>query len=156
VADLVLTGGAALEKKLEAIARGLSRAARVKVGFLEGAIYPDGTSVPMVAAIQEFGAPAAGRKSHPVVIPPRPFFRNMIAAKSKEWPKAMAVIARDHNYNADTVLRLMGEAIAGQLRESIINTNDPPNAPSTIAGKGFDSPLIDTSHMLDSVDFEVE
>jgi hypothetical protein len=49
----------------------------------------------------------------------------------------------------------VAEAIAGQLRESIIKTNAPPLSPRTIARKGFAKPLIDTSHMINSVDYEV-
>ena len=49
-----------------------------------------------------------------------------------------------------------GEAIAGQLRESIINLTEPPLAPATVARKGSDKPLVDTGHMLASVDYEVE
>jgi len=149
VAAKVLSGGEALEQKLADIARNLSKASSVKVGFLEGATYSDGTSVAMIAAIQDFGAPSVG-------IPPRPFFRNMIAAKKGEWPKAMADLAKAHNYDGEVVLKLMGEGIAGQLRQSIVDTNEPPNAPSTLRGKKGTKPLVDTGMMLQSVDFSVE
>ena len=49
----------------------------------------------------------------------------------------------------------MGLGIKGQLQQSIIETNAPPLAESTVARKGFEKPLVDTSHMLNSVDFEV-
>jgi hypothetical protein len=103
----------------------------------------------MVAAVNEFGAPKAG-------IPPRPFFRGMIAAHKGEWPNAMAALLKENNYDAARVLQLTGEAIAGQLRQSIVDTNSPPNAPSTIARKGAAKPLVDTGHMLASIDYEVK
>lgn len=142
-------GGDKFEKALAHIAANLDRGAVARVGFLENAKYPDGKPVAMIALIQDMGAPGAG-------IPPRPFFRNMIAAKQKEWPPAIATLLRENNYNVERALGIAGAAIAGQLRQSIIDTNSPPLAPSTIRRKGFAKPLIDTSHMINSVDFEVE
>jgi hypothetical protein len=103
----------------------------------------------MIAAIQEFGAPKAG-------IPPRPFFRNMIADKQGEWPSAIAGLLKDNDYDAARALDIAGFAIAGQLKQSIIDTNAPPLSPVTIAKKGFSKPLIDTAHMINSIDHEVE
>lgn len=143
-----VSAGPGLEEALQRIADQLGRAGKVRIGFLENATYPDGTQVAMVAAIQDYGAPAAG-------IPPRPFFRNMVAAKSPEWPAAISDLLVQHDYDAKVVLTLMGEAIAGQLRQSIVDTNEPELAESTKRRKGFDKPLVDTGHMLDSVDFEV-
>lgn len=144
-----ITVGAGIEEKLAEIARGLANAKTVRVGFLEGALYPDGTPVALIAAIQDFGAPSRG-------IPPRPFFRNMVAAKSPEWPDQIQRLLVAHGYDAEVVLRLMGELIAGQLRQSIVDTNEPPLAPATIKAKGHAKPLVDTGHMLASVDYEVE
>lgn len=135
-------------QKLDAISAALSKAKTVKVGFLEKAKYPDGTSVALIAALQDFGAPSVG-------IPPRPFFRNMVAAKNGEWPEAVRTLLKDNNYAAGTVLRLMGEGIAGQLRQSIVDTNDPPLKPATIARKGSSKPLVDTGVLINSIDFEV-
>lgn len=120
----------------------------VKVGFLKGATYPDGTSVPLVAAVNEFGAPSRGQ-------PPRPFFRRMIADKGREWPDAVVRLLKANEYDVDRTLEMAGSAIAGQLRASITTLTDPPLAPSTIARKGSTKPLIDTGHMLNSVDHEV-
>jgi hypothetical protein len=144
-----ISGGKKMEAALQKIARGLSRGGTLRVGFLEGATYPDGKPVAMIAAIQEFGAPAAG-------IPPRPFFRHMIDAKSSEWPKAIAGLLKSTDMDASQALALAGEAIAGQLRQSIVDTNEPPLKPATIRRKGSDKPLVDTGHMLNSVDYEVK
>lgn len=120
----------------------------VKVGFLEGATYPDGTPVALIAAIQNFGAPARG-------IPPRPFFSNMITEKGPGWGGKLARVLKAANYDTATALGRMGEGIAGQLRTSINETNSPALADSTIAAKGFDKPLIDTGHMWNSIAYEV-
>ncbi len=144
-----VSGGDALRDALDRIAKNLKRGGTVKVGFLEGATYPDGTSVPLVAAINEFGAPSRGQ-------PPRPFFRRMIAEKSGEWPAAIEANLVATNYDTGRVLELTGAAIAGQLRQSIVDLVDPPLAASTIARKGSSKPLVDTGHMLASVEYEVE
>jgi hypothetical protein len=144
-----VTGGEKLRKALGEIGRRLSGPSTVKVGFLANATYPDGKPVAMIAAIQEFGAPRAG-------IPPRPFFRNMIRAKKGEWPKGIATQLKATNFDVKKTLELTGQAISGQLRQSIIDTNSPALAPSTIARKGHAKPLVDSGHMLGSVDYEVK
>jgi hypothetical protein len=142
------TGGDKLKQKLEDLARSSQTASILKVGFISSATYPDGTSVPMVAAINEFGAPSRGQ-------PPRPFFRRMISAKSQEWPGAIANLLKANNYDVKTTLNQAGEAIAGQLRQSIADLVEPPLAPSTIARKGSAKPLIETGVLLASIDHEV-
>lgn len=143
------SGGAALEAKLAELAEKLGDGKTLRVGFLEGATYPDGQSVPMVAAANEYGDPAMNR-------PPRPFFRNMIAEKSPEWPHDIAKIAEATGYDAETMLGLMGENIKSQLQGSIRDLMEPALSPVTIAKKGFSKPLIETSHMLNSVDYDIK
>lgn len=147
-----VTGGDKFERHLAEIARMLGDGRFVKVGFLSNATYPDGKPVALIAAVQNWGAPGGG-------IPPRPFFSNMIKNKSPEWPAAIGNLLVKNNYDALLVMRLTGEAIAGQLRQSIVDTNEPPNAPSTIARKGHSKPLVGApptmGHMLNSVEYEV-
>lgn len=144
-----ISGGEKLEKRLQEMARNIGKPATLSVGFLEGATYPDGTSVAMVAAIQNFGATARG-------IPPRPFFSNMVADKSPEWPEALGKILVAKNYDASGSLELMGQGIKGQLQQEIVDTNSPPLSPVTVARKGTAKPLVDTGHMLASVDYIVK
>jgi hypothetical protein len=145
----VIRGGDRVDAYMANIARRIKRSGTLRVGFLEGATYPDGTPVAMVAAIQNFGAPAMG-------IPPRPFFSNMIAEKSANWGPQLARILHNNGNDVDKSLELMGLGIGGQLVQAINDMNDPPLAPATIAGKGFEKPLIDTGHMRQSVDYEIE
>ena len=113
-----VTGGEKLTAKLKAVGDKLKDLPEVRVGFFEGATYPDGASVPMVAAIQEFGAPKVG-------IPPRPFFRNMIAKHKNEWGPAIAALMKANDYDTNKSLNQLGEVIAGDLRQSIVDLTAP-------------------------------
>ena len=119
------SGGDRLRNYLDGIAARVASASQVAVGFLEGATEADGVSVAMIAAIQEFGAPKAG-------IPPRPFFRTMIAAKAPGWGGAMAKILKSTDYDAGKTLGQMGEGMKGQLQESIIAVDSPALSPITL------------------------
>lgn len=132
-----------LEKHLHGLAKRMSGA--VEVGFLEGATYPDGTPVAAVAFWNEYGASG----------PPRPFFRRMIAQESPTWGDKIAKLAQATDDDGPKVLALMGEDIQGALIKSINDLTSPPLAPSTIKRKGFDKPLIDTSHMVNSTGYRV-
>lgn len=143
-----IKGGDKLATRLADLAKLLARPATLSVGFLSNATYPDGKSVAMIAALNEFGVPSRGQ-------PPRPFFRNMVAAKSGEWPKAIAGLLQANGMDAVRTLDLAGFAIEGQLRQSIRDTNSPPLSPVTIARKGHAKPLISTGHMLNSIGHEV-
>ena len=142
----VLSGGARLEEELAKMADLVDNPGTLRVGFLEGATYPDGTSVALVAATQNFGSRS---------IPPRPFFSNMISKRSSGWAGKLANLLRLNSYDARKSLELMGLGIVGQIQEEIRVTNSPPLSPATVAAKGFDKALIDTSHMWNSVDSEV-
>ncbi len=149
---------------------------QLKVGFLEGSTYLDGTSLPMVAASNEFGNPARG-------IPPRPFFRNAISENSDKWAENAEQLMKSYNGNTDMVLDLMGSIIRDDVMRSIDNLSSPALSPVTIllrsrfpmrsgmtfndvlkaredvkkgiTGSGHDNPLIWTGEMQNSVDYEV-
>lgn len=141
-----LTGGDKLTQRLREISGRIARPVELRVGFLEGATYPDGTPVPKVAFWNEFGTSRS---------PPRPFFRGMIRENSGAWPGEIATLLSRTDYDPERTLGLMGERIVGQLRQSIRDLQSPPLAPSTVRAKGFAKPLIDTGHMLNSADYEV-
>lgn len=93
---------------------------------------------------------------HTVTIPPRPFFRKMIEHKSPEWGEKMATLLRANDFDTATALVYMGEHIKGQLQMFIRDWKRPPNAASTVRQKGFNNPLIETGHMMNSVDYSVD
>lgn len=143
---LNFSGGEQVEDMLAKIIKQAQEVGTLKVGFLEGSTYPDGTSVPTVAAFNEFGT---------TKMPPRPFFRTMILEKSPNWGKSLGNIARAQNYDVARTLALMGEGIGGQLQQSIVKYSAVPLADSTVARKGFAKQLIDTANMVNSVGYEV-
>ncbi|EAM6855285.1 DUF1073 domain-containing protein [Salmonella enterica] len=186
-----VTGGRQFRQKLKQAADNLKSGKSLKVGFLEGATYPDGTPVAYIAAINEFGGSAiipareqtlhfhynektgeighrfvkAGKGNfaqdvvipeHTVTIPPRPFFRKMIEHKSPEWGEKMATLLRANDFDTATALVYMGEHIKGQLQMFIRDWKRPPNAASTVRQKGFNNPLIETGHMVNSVDYSAD
>lgn len=169
--------------QLADIASKLESGKKLRVGFLEGATETrDGkvVSVPMVAAIQNFGAPKVG-------IPPRPFFTNFVKNCQGGWGSAVAKNLIAYDWNADQALRAVGEGMKAQLQQSITDTNSPqlsqvtlmlrkmrseggPNFVVTGATVGEAArrvaagedpggvsrkPLIDTGQMQQAVDFEV-
>lgn len=142
----VLSGGQNVEKYFRELAQKVSRGGTLDVGFMAGATYPSGQSVAMVAAIQEFGSAR---------IPPRPFMRNMIAAKSAGWGPSAARILKQTNYDVKVTLDMLGIGISDQLRASINSNTPPPNAPSTVARKGFSQTLVDSGNLRNSVTYRV-
>jgi len=144
-----IRGGEKLEAALKEISKRVNKKELLRVGFLEGATYPDGQSVAEVAVFNEYGVPSHNQ-------PPRPFFRNMIAAKEHEWAPALGMALTANDYDVDKSLDLLGVGIEGQLRASIVELTSPPLAPSTVARKGKSKPLIDTGHMLNSVDHDIK
>lgn len=141
----MLIGGDKMMIHLANIAKKMQ--GEVSVGFMADALYPDGTPVAQVAFYNEFGTSR---------IPPRPFFRGMIAKNSPGWAMRMSKAAAYYDFDGQKVLELMGQTIQEKLQEAIVDFSDPANAPSTIEKKGFDKPLIDTGHMKDSVTFKVK
>lgn len=157
-----IKGGQKFLNALAVIAKKLGQPRTLRVGFLAGATYPDGTSVAMVAAIQNFGAPSRG-------IPPRPFFSNMVAKRADGWPKGIAAQLKATGNDVDKTLEITGDVIRSQLQIEIRETNAPPLAEATLGRRGYSGkpynkknpktygakPLIDTGHMINSVDKEI-
>lgn len=141
-----IKGGHKLRQALAKMAAKLKEPGTLRVGFLEGATAPNGDSLALRAFFNEFGTER---------IPPRPFFRNMIAAKAGEWPRGIAFQLKATNYDARLTLERTGEAIKGQLKESILDLWTPPLAASTIRKKGFEKPLIEHGDMINAVAWEV-
>jgi len=172
-----------LKAKLAEIAKKVESGGKLRVGFLEGSTETKGgevVSIPMIAAIQEFGAPKVG-------IPPRPFFRNCIKENSDKWGDAVAKALIATGYDGQQALKIVGAGIQAQLKQSITDTNSPPLSPVTLmlrmmrsqGGPNFvvtgrtvaearqrvengetasgvsTKPLIDSGQMQQAVDFEV-
>ena len=166
-------GGDKLLARLKEMGAALSKASSVDVGFLPGKTYPDGTLVALVAAMNEFGhtiMPAGSTKlgvearaklrteqqEKGAVVPPRPFFRGMIAKESGHWGRDIATLLKQNDYDTHATLTQMGKLVQEELQQSINDFVGAPLKASTIARKGFDKQLVDTAVMLNSVEFKVK
>lgn len=119
--------------------------ASVRVGVLENATYPDGTPVAMVAFWNEYGT-----RTSPV----RAFFRTTVSENKKNWVLSVQNLMKIHN-DPKRVMGLIGVHMQEQIVQSINTWSDPPNAPYTIAKKGFDKPLVERGIMMRSIKSEV-
>lgn len=126
------------------------------IGFPVGskgasARYPDGTSLLMVAAVNNFGS----LDGH---VPRRPYME-LGADKSHEQTAPMLPgLIRQINALQMTkteALKILGPVAVGQHQAAIVERKDPANAASTIERKQSDNPLIDTGLLRQSVTFNV-
>lgn len=133
-----------------------------RIGWDQHAVYPNGTSVALIAAQNEYGNPAKN-------IPPRSFMRTTIAEKSSVWRKDARFFGSkviEGKLTAHQMMEGMGLKIAGNVRAKITEIWEPPLAPGTIYARAhrkakktvtssLAKPLIDTGKMLNSLSNEV-
>ena len=148
----VVIGGKKLSFALKSIEDKIVNAGVLRVGFLEGARYPakkkgGALHVAQVAFWNEFGTTR---------IPSRPFFRSTIQKQSPTWGDRLGKAVKATNYDGQKALALLGQSMRDDVESSIAQWAAPGNAPSTIARKGFDKPLVDTGTMQRAVDYEVK
>lgn len=131
---------------LENELKGLIKNKSLEVGFFEVSKYENGVYVASVASFNEYGT---------AKIPPRPFFRNAIAKNSNKWNDILTNELRN-SVDVELAYHRVGEVAKGDIVESIMQTNTPPNSPLTIAKKKSSKPLVDTSFMRSSVNYKVK
>jgi hypothetical protein len=56
----------------------------------------------------------------------------MIAQHKREWGKQTTAALKQYNHDGTKALRAMGDIIAGELRQSIVDTMSPPLSPVTL------------------------
>ena len=134
----------------------------VKAGVLENATYPAetitdaktgkqypdpraGMHVATIAAALEYGA----GQNHP-----RPFMQQTYAQQNKAWAKAVVTLIVQ-GQNVDAALMTVGRVMKEDIQMTI---NDWPadNSPRWAESKGFNHGLIQTSHLLKSIEAEIE
>lgn len=131
----------------------------VKAGVFDNKTYPDGTSVALVATVQEYGSVVNN-------IPPRPFMRPAVEdnqARIKALAKSETLKILNGKSTPYNLYQSMGMLLVGAIQEKITTVTTPKLDQSTINarnrrfhnGKDSQKPLIDTGHMLASIDFEV-
>ena len=168
-----VSGGEKLAQALSQIAEAISTGAKVQIGFLEGSTAgwngprPIGNRI-FKSVKARAKADAAKGSSQPAAMvayqleygnkfmKPRPFFSGMIAKQSPTWGRLIAAALKAQNYNGKAALQMIGLKVKEQLQESIKDFTGEPLKASTIARKGFETPLIDSHNMIDAVDFRVE
>lgn len=138
--------GAAIDAYIEELCKH-----KVQIGFNEDSgSYDDGTTVAQVAAWNEYGTETA---------PARPFMRQTVDDYEDK------IIKHGQNQfktelkggkSAERVLNAMGSYVKGCIQKEIVEGEFEPNAPSTIAKKHSERPLIDSSHMRQSVTYVIK
>ena len=119
----------------------------VGVGFFRNQKYPDGTPVPVVAGVNEFGSSDGD-------IPERPFMRNAVSNARNDVVDVVADGIRrsgDASVDRNTAERA-GDVLVNAMRDSIDNLRNPANAPDTLKTKRGNNPLVDTGKLRDSVE----
>jgi hypothetical protein len=135
--------------------------ATVKAGVLAGATYPAdtirdartgreypdpraGMPVASIAAALEYGV----GQNHP-----RPFMQKTVAERRKEWTEG-AVKLFQAGHSPAQIAGILGQVMKEDIQKTI--TDWPADNSKEWAGvKGFNHGLIQTSHLLKSIDSEV-
>ncbi len=142
----------AIKANIESVGVG----SHVKVGVLasrggDAEHGDDGITLIELAAIHEFGSPAAN-------IPERSFIRRTFNASSAELrvmqTKLAAAVLR--GMPVPKALSILGAWAANAIKRTITGDHiPPPLKPATIARKGSDRPLVDSGRLLGAISFEV-
>ena len=122
----------------------------VAIGFQRGEnVYEDSEAdVVDIAAFNELGTSST---------PARPFMRQSFENHEDQLKKACALVNEKigSGETAENALNVLGVFAKGLVQDEIVNGEFEPNAPSTIAKKNSDKPLIDTGFMRQSVNYVV-
>lgn len=108
-------------------------------------------TVAEVAAINEFGAPAAN-------VPRRSFLRDYFDEQSGEITELLTRAGQAVYRGMDpaAAYEAVGLSMVGAIQARISAGIDPPNAEATIARKGSSKPLIATGQLRSSIESKVE
>lgn len=131
---------------------------RVRVGVLASrggdAAHEGGDlSLVQLAAIHEFGSPAAG-------IPERSFIRSTFHTYAKDALRDKLTVlckaALSGRMDPRVAIDLLGTWAVAEVRRTITAGKvRPPLAPSTIDAKGSSKPLVDTGQLVNAIAHEV-
>lgn len=125
----------------------------VQVGVLgDSGTHHSGFSMVELAAVHEFGSPAAG-------IPERSFIRSALRDRKDEMTKLLTGVAKriiDNKMTIDQGLGQLGLWAATAIKKQIIGQDiPPPLKASTVAKKGSSKPLVDTGQLLGAISWKV-
>lgn len=140
---------------IEGVAERLKRNVMAKVGIMGEKAQAEHNGITNVelAAIHEFGAPAAG-------IPARSFLRASLRARLDEIRPVQEMVAKavvHGNMDAERGAGLIGAKGAAVVKRYITDGQvTPPDSPQTVARKGSSQTLVDTGQLLGAVSWEVQ
>lgn len=155
-----IKGGDMMLKRLAAMVK-KNRGAVLSVGYLHGSTEADGTPIPLVAALNEFGSTRKvvdekGKEGRTEHVPPRPFMRATVQRKKGDWGKNLGTALKVKGYDLKEALKVVGNFMVGDFKQTINEFTTPANAPSTIASKGYDAPLRASKNMLNATDYRID
>ena len=124
----------------------------IEVGILRNApAYPDGTSVVKVANYLEHG----GDGGNP---PAYHWLRRSMGKDADFYKKQIIQVLKKVNSARESMMHALGRKAVDKI-QTHIEKNDigmKSNAPSTQRRKGGNSPMIDTQHLIRSIDYRVD
>lgn len=144
-----------LRSRVRALA---AKKAKVKVGVLASAgVHPEsGVSLVEIAAVHEFGSPAAN-------IPQRSFIRRTLDLREDDLKKMMhriAVAYVSEHVTLQTALDVLGQWLVAAVKNTIVTEQvvprleESPAGRRTIARKGSSVTLVDHAHLLNAISYE--
>ena len=126
------------------------RANTVDVGIIDAGKHDDSDeTVAEIGYKNEFGTDK---------IPSRPFFRLTISQTEKKFSEMKVKILKKiqlGEMDKKTGLGLIGDYLRGELQQTIIDLDTPPNAALTIRIKGSSNPLIFSGQLKNSITYVV-
>lgn len=107
-----------------------------------------GPNLATIAVSNEFGG---GR------VPERSFMRSTVDQHRERYADELQTAAEqvvDGQGDLRTGVALLGAIVEGDIKATITDLRDPPNAPITIERKGSSNPLIDTGYLRAAIRHE--
>lgn len=128
-------------------------AGSVEVGVFSGYRAPGSKlTLSEIAAVNEYGS-ADGR------VPSRPFLRltmNRVTPALQRLTASLVGKVIDGRETKEAMLNEIGSHLKQEVQRTIDMRVPPPNAPSTIAKKGSDHPLIDTGRLRSAISWRIK
>ncbi|MCM3598706.1 hypothetical protein M4D55_23385 [Metabacillus idriensis] len=128
----------------------------------------------MIAGVHEFGITIAvtpkmrgflasqglhlKKTTHTIRIPERSFIRAGWDSNEREILDKCEELLKDAfilNVPASAVVDGMGQETRDRIKDYARDLDNPDNHPFTVERKGSDNPLVDTGHMIQSIDYEI-
>lgn len=123
----------------------------VLVGLLRNSkSYSNGSRLPAVGYYNAMGTSR---------IPSRNFIRGWLYKYRVKYTKSIAALSKNVLLAKITPIkarRNLGILGTKDLKQTIRSWSSPPNAQSTVARKGRNDPLVDTGHMVNSINWRHE